>query len=176
MAGVVIGSYDDIMQLRKAQALLGCIVDPHAAYLILRGLKTLALRMERHNANGLAVARFLEGHPRVRRVWYPALESHPDHAIAKATLQGFSGVVSFELEGDAEVAYRFMDALKIPTVGPSLGGVESLISPLALMGFADVPPDERAKLGISDELIRFCVGIEDTEDLLADLTQALEQI
>ena len=176
MAGVVIGSFDDITPLRKAQATHGCIVDPHAAYLILRGLKTLALRMERHNANGMAVARFLEDHPNVRRVWYPGLESHPDHVIAMATQHGFSGVVSFEIDGDAERAYRFIDALKIPTVGPSLGGVESLISPLALMGFAEVPPDERLALGITDELLRFCIGIEDTEDLIADLSQALDQI
>jgi cystathionine gamma-synthase len=176
MAGAVIGSYDDISPLRKAQALLGSIVDPHAAYLILRGLKTLALRMERHNANGLAVAHFLEAHPKIRKVWYPGLESHPDHAIATATQHGFGGVVTFEVDGDAERAYRFVDALKIPAVGPSLGGVESLISPLALMGFADVPPDERAELGITDELIRICIGIEDTDDLLADLAQALEQI
>jgi cystathionine gamma-synthase len=176
MAGVVIGSYDDLTPLRKAQALLGSIVDPHAAYLILRGLKTLALRMQRHNANGLAVARFLEGHPKVRKVWYPALESHPDHAVAAATQHGSGGVVSFEIDGDAERAYRFIDALKIPTVGPSLGGVESLISPLALMGFAEVSPEEREALGIRDELVRFCVGIEDTEDLLADLGQALDQI
>ena len=176
MAGVVIGGYDDITPLRKAQSVLGAIVDPHAAYLILRGLKTLALRMERHNANGLAVARFLEEHPRVRKVWYPGLESHPDHAIAAATQHGFGGVVSFEIDGDAEVTYKFVDALKIPTIGPSLGGVESLITPLALIGFADVPPEERAELGISDELVRFCIGIEDTEDLLADLAQALAQI
>jgi cystathionine gamma-synthase len=176
MAGVVIGSYDDITPLRKAQGVLGCIVDPHAAYLILRGIKTLALRMERHNANGLAVARFLEAHPKVRKVWYPGIESHPDHAIALATQKGFGGVVTFEIDGDSARAHRFIDALKIPTVGPSLGGVESLISPLALIGFADVPAEERAELGITDELIRFCIGIEDTEDLLADLAQALEQI
>jgi cystathionine gamma-synthase len=176
MAGVVIGSYDDITPLRKAQALLGAIVDPHAAYLILRGIKTLALRMERHNANGMAVARFLEAHPKVRKVWYPGLASHPDHAVAMATQHGFGGVVSFELEGETELAYSFIDALKIPTVGPSLGGVESLISPLALMGFAEVPPEERAELGISDGLVRFCIGIEDTEDLLADLAQALDRV
>jgi cystathionine gamma-synthase len=176
MAGVVIGNYDEITPLRQAQGILGCIVDPHAAYLILRGLKTLALRMERHNANGLAVARFLENHPKVRKVWYPGLESHPDHEVAMATHHGFGGVVSFEIDGDAERAYRFIDALKIPTVGPSLGGVESLISPLALMGFAEVAPEERAELGITDELIRLCLGIEDTDDLLADLAQALDQI
>lgn len=176
MAGAVIGSYEDITPLRKAQAVFGSIVDPHAAYLMLRGIKTLALRMERHNANGMAIARYLESHPKVRRVWYPGLESHPDHAVAMATLHGFGGVVSFEIDGDGERAHRFLDALKIPTIGPSLGGVESLISPLALIGFADVTPEERAHLGISDELVRFCIGIEDTNDLLADLAQALDQI
>jgi cystathionine gamma-synthase len=176
MAGAVLGSYEMVTPLRQAQATLGCIVDPHAAYLILRGLKTLALRMERHNANGLAVARFLESHPKVRRVWYPGLESHPDHEVAAATLRGFGGVVSFEIDGDGERAHRFIDALRIPTVGPSLGGVESLISPLSLIGYADLPQEEREALGIRDELVRFCIGIEETEDLLADLAQALEQI
>ena len=176
MAGAVLGSYDMMTPLRQAQALFGCIADPHAAYLILRGMKTLALRVQQHNANGLAVARFLEDHPKVRRVWYPGLESHPDHALAGQSMAGFGGVVSFELDGDADRAYRFIDALMIPTVGPSLGGVESLISPLALMGFAQVPPEERIALGIRDELIRFCIGIEDTDDLLADLRQALNQV
>jgi cystathionine gamma-synthase len=176
MAGAVVGSYEMVTPLRQAQALLGCIVDPHAAYLILRGLKTLALRVARHNANGLAVARFLEDHPKVRRVWYPALVSHPDHAVASATMHGFGGVVSFEIDGDGDRAHQFIDALQIPTVGPSLGGVESLISPLALMGYADVPQEEREALGIRDELVRFCIGIEETDDLLADLAQALEQI
>jgi cystathionine gamma-synthase len=176
LAGVVIGSYDELTPLRKAQALLGSIVDPHAAYLILRGLKTLALRMQRHNENGWAVARFLEDHSKVRKVWYPGLESHPDHAVARATQVGFGGVVSFEVDGDAERTHRFIDALKIPTIGPSLGGVETLISPLALMGFAEVPPEECAALGITDQLVRYCAGIEDTEDLLADLAQALDQI
>lgn len=176
MAGAIVGSYDVITPLRQAQAMLGSIVDPHAAYLILRGMKTLALRVARHNANGLAVARFLEDHPKVRRVWYPGLESHPDHAVAVATLRGFGGVVSFEIDGDAARAHAFIDALRIPTVGPSLGGVESLISPLALMGFAQVPPEERLALGIRDELVRFCIGVEETDDLIADLAQALARI
>jgi cystathionine gamma-synthase len=174
MAGAVVGAYDAITPLRQAQGMLGSVVDPHAAYLILRGIKTLGLRVQRQNANGLAVARFLAGHPRVRRVWYPGLESHPDHAVAAATLHGFGGVVSFEVDGDAVDAHRVIDALRIPTVGPSLGGVESLVSPLALMGYADVTQDERDALGIRDELIRLCLGIEETDDLIADLAQALE--
>lgn len=176
MAGAVVGSYEMMTPLRQAQGMLGCIVDPHAAYLILRGLKTLGLRMERHNANGLAVARFLEDHPKVRRVWYPGLASHPDHSVATANMAGFSGVVTFEIDGDREQTYQFIDALRIPTVGPSLGGVESLISPLALMGYADLPQEERDALGISDQLVRLCIGIEETADLLADLSQALAQI
>ncbi|MEZ4864171.1 MAG: aminotransferase class I/II-fold pyridoxal phosphate-dependent enzyme [Caldilineaceae bacterium] len=176
MAGAIAGPYRLTTRLRQAQAMFGSIADPHGAYLMLRGMKTLALRMERHNANGLAVARFLEDHPKVRRVWYPGLESHPDYALAKATMGGFGGVVSFEIDGDGERAYRFIDALKIPHIGPSLGGVESMISPLAIMGYAEVPEEERLALGIRDELVRFCIGVEETNDLIDDLRQALDQI
>ncbi len=176
MAGVVAGSTELTTPLRQMQGLLGDVVAPHTAYLILRGIKTLALRVERQNANGLAVARFLAAHPKVRRVWYPGLADHPDHAIAMATMRGFGGVVSFEIEGDGALAHRFIDALTIPTIGPSLGGVESMVSPLAIMGYANVPPEERAALGIRDELVRLCLGIEDAEDLIADLAQALDQV
>ena len=166
MAGVVIGSFDQITPLRQAQGLLGNLVAPQTAYLILRGAKTLALRVERQNANGLAVATYLERHPRVRKVWYPGLPSHRDHDLAGRTMGGFGGVVSFEIDGSAQDAYAFLNALEIPAIGPSLGGVESIISPLAVMGYADVPPEERIKLGIRDELIRFCIGIEDADDLI----------
>ncbi|MBX3010476.1 MAG: PLP-dependent transferase [Caldilineaceae bacterium] len=176
MAGVVVGTTRLTTRVRQAQGMFGSIADPHGAYLMLRGLKTLALRMERHNANGLAIARFLEEQPQVRKVWYPGLESHPDHALAKATMRGFGGVVSFEIDGNADRAYRFIDALKIPTIGPSLGGVESIISPLAIMGYADLPEEERLALGIRDELVRFCIGVEDTEDLIEDVRQALAVI
>lgn len=175
MAGALVGSYRLIDRLRQAQALLGHVVDPHAAYLILRGTKTLALRVARQNENGLAVAQFLETHPKVRRVWYPGLKSHRDYAIAQATMAGCGGVVSFEIEGDAEDAYRFINALQIPTIGPSLGGVETMISPLALMGYANVSAEERQRLGISDELVRLCLGVEETADLMADLAQALDK-
>jgi len=176
MAGAVIGRAALTTPLRQMQGLLGNIVAPHTAYLILRGMKTLALRVERQNSSGMAVARFLADHPKVRCVWYPGLESHPDHAIAVATMRGFGGVVSFEIDGDAERAYRFIDALTIPTIGPSLGGVESMVSPLALMGYASVSPEERAVLGIRDELVRLCLGVEDTGDLIEDMRQALDQI
>jgi cystathionine gamma-synthase len=176
MAGVVVGSFDLTTRLRQAHNLLGCIVDPHAAYLVLRGIKTLALRVARQNANGVAVAQFLAEQPQIRQVWHPSLECHRDHQLAKRTMRGFGGVVSFEVEGGAERAYRLIDALTIPTIGPSLGGVESMVSPLALMGYATVPPEERAALGIRDELVRLCLGIEETADLLADLRQALAKI
>jgi cystathionine gamma-synthase len=176
LAGVVIGKASLMTPLRQMQGLLGNIVSPQTAWLILRGVKTLALRMARHNANGLAVARFLEAHSKVRRVWYPGLKSHRDHALARHTMAGFGGVVSFEVEGDAEAAYRFINALSIATIGPSLGGVETLVSPLALMGYANVTPEEREALGIRDELVRLCCGIEETDDLLADLEQALDAL
>ena len=176
MAGAVIGNGSTLTPLRSLQGLLGNIAAPQTAFLILRGMKTLALRVARQNANGLAVARFLETQPQVRRVWYPGLASHPDHAIATATMAGFGGVVSFEIDGDGARAHRFIDALRIPTIGPSLGGVESMVSPLAVMGYANVAPEERASLGIRDELVRLCLGIEDTQDLLDDLTRALAAI
>lgn len=176
MAGAVVGSFMQITRLRQAQGMLGSIADPHGAYLMLRGIKTLGLRVAQQNKSGLAVARFLEDHPKVRRVWYPGLESHPDHALAQATMQGFGGVVSFEIDGDGALAHRFIDALKIPHIGPSLGGVESMVSPLAVMGYAELPEEERLALGIRDELVRFCIGIEDTDDLLADVAQALATI
>lgn len=176
MAGAIVGPYDLTTRLRQAHSMFGYVVDPHAAYLILRGMKTLALRVLRQNANGLAVARFLAEQPQVRQVWYPGLTSHRDHALAVDTMKGFGGVVSFEIEGGAAQAHRFMDALTIPTIGPSLGGVESMVSPLALMGYASAMPEERAALGIRDELVRLCLGIEEAEDLIADLKQALESL
>ncbi|MEZ4676911.1 MAG: aminotransferase class I/II-fold pyridoxal phosphate-dependent enzyme [Caldilineaceae bacterium] len=176
MAGAVVGAFPQTTRACQAQAMLGSIADPHGAYLMVRGMKTLALRMAQHNANGLAVARFLEDHPKVRRVWYPGLESHPDHTLAKATMAGYGGVVSFEIEGDGALAHRFIDALKIPHIGPSLGGVETMVSPLAIMGYAELPEEERLALGIRDELVRLCCGVEDTADLLADLAQALAGI
>jgi cystathionine gamma-synthase len=112
----------------------------------------------------------------VRCVWYPGLEDHRDHVLAQATMRGYGGVVSFEIDGDAATAYLFIDALRIPTIGPSLGGVESLVSPLAVMGYANLPPEERLALGIRDELVRLCCGIEETGDLIADLSQALAQL
>jgi cystathionine gamma-synthase len=176
LAGVVLGSAEKTAPVRAAVGVLGGVLDPHAAYLLLRGLKTLALRMQRHNENGLRVAAWLEEHPRVRQVWYPGLPSHPDHAIATRSMQGSGGVVTFELDADLEGAFRFTDACRIAYIAPSLGGVESLIEVPALMSFWDRTPEQRAELGIRDGLIRLACGIEDADDLIADLDQALGRI
>ena len=176
LAGTITGSQEMIEPIRKALGILGGIIDSHAAWLLLRGIKTLAVRMDRHNQNGLAVARHLEKHPKVRQVWYPGLESHPDHAIAKEQMHGFGGVVTFEIESDMQGAFRFIDATRIPYQAPSLGGVESLIELPVTMSFWDMPPEQRKSIGISDTLCRLACGIEDTDDLIADLDQALEHV
>ncbi len=173
LAGVAVGSTALVDELREAVGVLGGVLDPHAAWLLLRGLKTLALRMERHNENGLCVARWLESHPRVRKVFYPGLDSHPDHPVAKRLMRGFGGVVTFELDADFDATVRFVDRCRIPYLAPSLGGVESLIEMPALMSYWDLSRDERYALGITDSLVRLACGIEDADDLIADLEQAL---
>ncbi|MGQ9681311.1 MAG: trans-sulfuration enzyme family protein [Anaerolineae bacterium] len=174
LAGVLLCRSELMAPVREMQGMLGPIADAHCAYLLLRGLKTLALRMERHNENGLRAAQFLQGHPAVERVYYPGLPSHPDHALARQLLRGFGGVVSFEVRGGMEAVARFIDALRIPHIGPSLGGVESLVEQPALMSHYELDPAERAAIGVSDGLVRYALGIEDGDDLLADLTQALD--
>jgi len=176
MAGVVAGSAELIAGLREMQAMLGGILDPHAAYLVLRGLKTLALRVQRQNENGMRVAEFLSAHPKVRRVWYPGLPSHPDHPIARRLMRGFGGVVTFEVAADREGTSRFIDALRIPYIAPSLGGVESLVEQPALMSYYEMEPEDRLALGITDSLVRLSLGIEDADDLLTDLDQALARV
>ncbi len=173
MAGAVLGSADLVDGIRALQGVTGAVVDPFAAYLLIRGLKTLALRIERQNANAQTIAEFLEGHPKVRRVHYAGLPSHPEHAIARKQMRGFGGVVSFEVEGDLDAATRVVDACRIPRIAPSLGGVESLIEQPALMSFYELTTEERLQVGIKDNLIRYSVGIEDGPDLVADLAQAL---
>ena len=176
IAGTVSGSAENVKPIRELVGVLGAILDPHAAWLLLRGMKTLALRMERHNANGLAVARWLEEHPKVRRVWYPGLPSHPDYAVATRQMRGFAGVVTFEIEGDLAAAIRFTDACRLPYIAPSLGGVESLVEMPVLMSYWDTPPEERRGYGITDTLVRLSCGIEDAADLIADLEQALARV
>jgi cystathionine gamma-synthase len=176
LAGAIAGSSEAVKPIRDAVGVLGGVLDPHAAYLLLRGMKTLALRMERHNATGLRIARWLETQPRVRRVWYPGLESHPDYAVATRLMQGFGGVVTFELDTDFDGAVRFTDACQLPYLAPSLGGVDSLIEMPVLMSYWDYPPAERQSYGITDSLVRLSCGVEDADDLLADLEQALGHI
>lgn len=176
LAGVVAGRADRIKALRDARGVLGGIVDPQNAYLLDRGIKTLGVRVEQQNRNALAVAAFLEAHPRIERVWYPGLESHPDYPTAARQMTGFGGVVSFEVGGDLKTTSRFIDRLKIPYIAPSLGGVESLIEQPALMSYYEKTTEERLALGIKDNLVRFAIGIEDTDDLLNDLDQALAGI
>ena len=153
---------------------MGGVNSPHNAYLLERGLKTLALRMERHNANGLAVARFLEAHPRVERVLYPGLESHPFHEIAARTMRGYGGLVTFFIK-DAywRQTAAVVDAVTIPRIGPSLGGVESLIEQPMVMSYWNYSPADRATFRIPDNMVRMACGIEDADDLIADLAQAL---
>ena len=175
LAGVVIGGQEKLEPVRHLRGIMGGVNSPHNAYLLERGLKTLALRMERHNTNGLAVARFLEGHPRVERVLYPGLESHPYHTLATRTMRGFGGLVTFFVkDADWRQTARVIDAVKIPRIGPSLGGVESLIEQPLVMSYWNYSPAERATFRIPDNMIRLACGIEDSADLIADLAAALD--
>jgi cystathionine gamma-synthase len=149
--------------------------DPHTAYLLLRGLKTLELRMQRHNQTAELIAGFLAQHPAIRHTYYPSLPDHPDYATAAAQMTGFGGVVSFELDTDLQGMCRFLDQLQIPYLAASLGGVESLVQPVAIISYYELSREERAEIGISDSLVRLSLGIEAAEDLLADLTQALDK-
>jgi cystathionine gamma-synthase len=176
LAGAVIGAAEYVQRIKEANDMLGAIADPQTLYLLLRGLKTLSLRMARHNENGQRVAEFLASHPAVRQVWYPGLPSHPDHEVARRMMRGFGGVVSFELEADLEGTARFIDALQIPYMGPSLGGVESIVEQPALMSHFTLNEQERAAIGIRGELVRYALGVEDADDLIADLQQALERV
>jgi len=176
IAGVVAGRAGLVEPIADLLSTLGGICDPTTAFLLGRGMKTLALRMARHSANGQAAAEFLEAHPKVRTVFYPGLASHPHHAIARRLMTGFGGVVTFLLDADREGTADFVDRLKIPQLGPSLGGVESLVEQVILFGYLDLSSAERERLGAPDNLIRFSAGIEETEDIIADLKQALEQV
>ncbi len=175
LAGAVIGSRDMIETIKYLQGMVGDVSDAHTAYLLLRGLKTLELRVLRQNETADKVAHFLAKHPAVRRVYYPGLLSHPDYEVAIEQMSAFGGVVSFELEADLEGTGKFIDQLRIPYIGPSLGGVEALVGQVALVSYYELSTEERAEIGISDSLVRLAVGIESAADLLADLAQALDK-
>jgi cystathionine beta-lyase/cystathionine gamma-synthase len=173
IAGAVAGSASVIEEVTRLMRLWGQAIDPHQAWLLDRGLKTLAVRMERHNANGLAIARWAEARRGIARVHYPGLESHPDHAIAKRLLDNFGGMLGLEIEGGVAAAERFLRRLKVFAHAPSLAGVESLVSEPRITSHKHLTPEDRAAQGIPDGFVRVSCGIEDAADLIGDLDQAL---
>jgi cystathionine gamma-synthase len=176
LAGVIVGPTEKLEAVRKLRGVMGSINSPHNAFLLARGLKTFELRMERHNQNGLAVARFLASHPRIERVYYPGLETHPYYEVAKRTMRGFGGLVTFLVKGaDWKATAAVVDRVRIPRIAPSLGGVESLVEQPLVMSYYECTPEERRAFGIPDNMIRLSCGIENAEDLIADLKQALEE-
>ena len=174
IGGIVVAVHDDDIEwLRFIQNTEGAILSPMDSWLVLRGTKTLAVRMAQHNRNGLAIAEFLEGHQKVQEVMYPGLPSHPQYELAKQQMNGFGGMLSFEV-GSFEAARQVLNKVRLMALAESLGGVETLIGHPASMTHASVPPERRAEIGLTDSLIRISVGIEDVEDLIADLKQALD--
>ena len=174
VGGVLATSNDKLYEeLKFMQNAVGGVPAPFDCFLVMRGLKTLHVRMERHAQNAMAIARFLEKHPKVDRVIYPGLESHPQYAIARKQMSGFGGMITFFIKGGLEDARGFLERVKIFTLAESLGGVESLIEHPAIMTHASIPAETRKQLGIHDNLIRISVGIEDLQDLQTDLEQAL---
>ena len=177
LGGIVAGKDGLISLIRELRGVLGGVMDPHAGYLTLRGMKTLAVRVRQQSANALKLAMALETHPRVKQVWYPGLPSHPHHGVAKDVMEGgYGGVVTFELDADLEATGRFIDACTIPRIAPSLGGVESLIEQPALMSFFELTTEQREAIGIKDGLVRYAVGIEDGDELVADVLRALDRL
>jgi cystathionine gamma-lyase len=171
---VVVGDRPELSErLAFLQNAVGAIAGPFDSFLALRGLKTLALRMERHCANAARIAAWLERQPRIDRVYYPGLASHAQHALAKRQMHGYGGMVTAVLKGGLAEARRFLERCQVFALAESLGGVESLIEHPAIMTHASLPPEKRAALGIGDGLVRLSVGIEDEADLIADLSQAL---
>ncbi|MBA3522688.1 MAG: PLP-dependent transferase [Gemmatimonadales bacterium] len=173
VAGAVAGATSLVEEVSRLMRLWGQAIDPHTAWLVDRGLRTLALRMERHNANGLAVARWAEEQPGITRVHYPGLPSHPEHAHAQEVLNGFGGMVGLEIKGGVKVAERLLKRLKLITHAPSLAGVESLVSEPRLTSHAGMTAEARAAIGIPDGFIRLSCGVEDVEDIIGDLEQGL---
>jgi cystathionine gamma-synthase len=174
IAGVLCGRSEPLESVRQMRGILGNISTPHNLYLLERGLKTFELRMQRQNENGQRVAEFLEAHPRIERVYYPGLESHPTHEIAASQMKGFGGLITFTIrDADWKQTAAVVDATRIPKIAPSLGGVESLIEQPLVMSYFSCSPEERQRFGIDDNMIRMSCGIEAADDLIADLDQAL---
>ena len=175
LAGAVLGKKELIEKIRNLHKSMGGLIDPHCCYLLLRGLKTFPLRVKKQNETALTVAEFLENHPRIKKVYYPFLKSHPHYKVATEQMTGGGGVVTFDIKGNLNNAKRFLDALKLCYIGPSLGGVETLITHPALVSYYDYTRKERYELGITDTLFRLAVGIEDVEDIIKDLERGLKQ-
>ena len=176
LAGVIIGKAAVMEPIRRLRGIMGAINSPHNIYLLERGLKTFELRMQRHNQNGQAIAEYLAGHPRVEKVYSPGLPSHPNHEIARTQMRGFGGLITFTIRNaDWRATADVVDRVQIPRIAPSLGGVESLIEQPMVMSYFDYSVEDRNKFGIQDNMIRLSCGIENTEDLIADLEQALKQ-
>jgi len=176
ICGVVAGPQELIDRIWETRTTLGNCMDPHASWMLVRGLKTLAVRVARQNENAQRVAEFLAAQAKVRKVHYPFLRDHPQHAVARQQMSGGGGMVSFEVEGTGEDARRVSESMRLFTLAPSLGGVESLVSIPVLTSHAMIPAAERAKMGVTEQMIRLSVGIENADDLIADLERALEAV
>jgi cystathionine beta-lyase/cystathionine gamma-synthase len=174
ISGAVAGSASFVEEVTRLMRLWGQAIDPHAAWLIDRGMRTLGVRMDRHNANGMAVAKWAEQHPAITKVHYPGLPSHPDHGHAKTVLAGFGGMVGLEIKGGAKATERMLKRLKLVTHAPSLAGVETLVSEPRLTSHKGIGTDARTKIGIPDGFLRLSCGIEDAADIIGDLEQALK--
>jgi len=173
IAGIVAGRQDLIDQIHETRTTLGGSMDPHAAWLLLRGIKTLAVRVQRQNENALKIAQFLAQHPKVRRVFYPFLEGNPQRALAMEQMSGGGGVLSFEVDGTGDDARRLAESLRLFTLAASLGGVDSLVTIPVLTSHAMISAEERRKMGVTEQMIRLSVGIESADDLIADLDRGL---
>jgi threonine synthase len=176
LAGVTLGKHDLLNDLYRMQRMIGAMPGPFTCFLLERGLKTFALRMEHHNLAGLTIARMLESHPKIEKVWYPGLESHPDHKIATRQMHGFGSVITFLLKGGDKETRKFIDSLDMFLITPSLGGSESLVTQMSTMSFFDYPEEYRRAIGMVDNLVRIALGLEDIDDLISDLKQALDKI
>jgi cystathionine gamma-synthase len=173
LGGVAVGPNHIVSLLRDSRSVFGSVLDPHAAFLIIRGLKTLAVRVGRHNETALAVARALEAHPKIQRVHYPMLESHPSHAVARAQMLGGGGIVSFIVSGGRAAASRVVDGCRMAKIAASFGGLETLIEQPAIMSYFELSDEGLAEIGIDPALVRLSVGIEETNDVLEDILGAL---
>jgi len=176
ICGIVAGRQDLIDTIHATRTTVGCNMDPHAAWLLLRGIRTLAVRVQRQNESALRIAEFLKAHAKVRSVSYPFLEGHPQRALAMAQMRGGGGVLSFEVDGSGDDARRFTEALQLFTLAPSLGGVDSLVTLPVVTSHAMIRAEEREKMGVTEQLVRLSVGLENVDDLIADLERGFAAI